>query len=205
MHEMIVGTACKLDPGVEVALAAYRHQIFVRGLGWQLPDAKDGMELDQFDRPDTLYIIGKDANDAICGCARLLPTTKPYLLAEVFPDLLNGFPAPRSPDVWELSRFATKPMSPVDRLTQEAAKQRFRALFAEVARVAIDQGAARLITFTAAAIERMLRGLGLHVHRAGKPKLIDGEPVLAMWIELDDQTRSALGIAVADRGAAPAH
>ncbi|MFD2272858.1 acyl-homoserine-lactone synthase [Undibacterium arcticum] len=64
------------------------------------------MELDQFDRPDTLYVATQDDEGQVNGCARLLPTDRPYLLGEVFPELMNGLVPPCTPDVWELSRFA---------------------------------------------------------------------------------------------------
>jgi N-acyl-L-homoserine lactone synthetase len=67
-------------------------------------------------------------------------------------------------------------------------------LFAAVVEAAIAQGATRLITFTAMGVERILRSIGMHAHRVGPPQLIDGEPVLAMWIELDNQTRQALNL-----------
>jgi acyl homoserine lactone synthase len=66
-----------------------------------------------------------------------------------------------------------------------------------VVEMAIELGAVRLITFTAVGIERILRSIGMHAHRVGPPQLIDGEPVLALWIELDDQTRRALGLPTA--------
>ncbi|UUZ50691.1 hypothetical protein LP420_13640 [Massilia sp. B-10] len=72
---------------------------------WDLKTS-DGLELDQFDRPDTLYMVSQDELGQVNGCARLLPTSQPYLLGEVFPELMNGLPVPCSPDVWELSRFA---------------------------------------------------------------------------------------------------
>lgn len=205
MFTTLVGTASCLGVATEMALAAYRHKVFVDGLGWQLPDARDGMERDQFDRPDTLYVIANDAAGNICGCARLLTTTKPYLLADVFPSLLNGHSAPASPDVWELSRFAIKSMDDTEILSREESGLRFRRLLAEAARAALAQRATRLITFTALGVERILRKLGVHAHRVGPPEMIAGEPVLALWIELDDQTRSALGIEREDVHAFVAH
>jgi len=44
--------------------------------------------------------------NAVVGCWRLLPTTGPYMLKDIFSHLLWGKPAPEQPDVWEISRFA---------------------------------------------------------------------------------------------------
>jgi len=191
MLTVVSGTKSQLSPGLEVALATYRHEVFIEALGWQLP-VENGLERDQFDRPDTLYVVAQDTCGSVCGCARLLPTTQAYLLDEVFPGLMNGLPAPHACDVWELSRFSTMSTNSTSTLSREEARRRFCVLFAAVVEAAIGQGATRLITFTAMGVERILRSIGMHAHRVGPPQLIDGEPVLAMWIELDDQTRQAL-------------
>jgi acyl homoserine lactone synthase len=86
----------RLPEGVGNALAQYRHEIFVKQLGWRLPMADDEFERDQYDRDDTVYVVGREESGSICGCARLLPTTQPYLLKDLFPFLLaEGIPAPQ--------------------------------------------------------------------------------------------------------------
>jgi N-acyl-L-homoserine lactone synthetase len=87
-------------------MARYRHRVFIETLGWPLTTDGTGMELDQFDRPDTIYINGVDERGTMVASARLLSTVRPYLLSELFPQLMHGLPLPRSPSVWEVSRFA---------------------------------------------------------------------------------------------------
>src|SRR5574343_396117 len=106
MITTMTSRSCDLGPDLESALAAYRYRVFVEEMGWPL-QAQIGQERDQFDRPDTLYVIARHPAGELCGCARLLPTTQPYLLDEVFPALMAGQPLPHSPGVWELSRFTT--------------------------------------------------------------------------------------------------
>jgi N-acyl-L-homoserine lactone synthetase len=107
---------------------------------------------------------------------------------------MNGAPSPHAADTWELSRFSTKPAHDTTGLTRDEARRRFRVLFASVVESALEKGATRLITFTAMGVERILRNIGMHAHRVGPPQLIDGEPVLALWIELDAVTCDALGV-----------
>lgn len=198
MFTVVAGTRDELA-GLETELACYRYSVFIEGLHWQLP-VQDGLERDQFDRPDTLYVMAKDEAGMVCGCARLLPTTGPYLLDEVFPHLMNGAPSPHATDVWELSRFSTKPMHDGVCLSRDEARRRFRILFASVVEAALKNGATRLITFTAMGVERILRSIGMHAHRVGPPQLIDGEPVLALWIELDATTCIALDVSSKEAG-----
>jgi acyl homoserine lactone synthase len=200
MLTVVSGISSQLSPGLELELAAYRYEIFIQTLHWQLP-VENGLERDQFDRPDTLYVIARDASETVCGCARLLPTTRAYLLDEVFPDLMNGAPAPHASDIWELSRFSTKATGETPAISRDEARRRFCVLFAAVVEAAIGQGATRLITFTAMGVERILRSIGMHAHRVGPPQLIDGEPVLALWIELDDQTRQSLHLPLTESSA----
>jgi len=192
MLTILEGTASELRAVTEAELAAYRYEVFVQSLGWKLP-CDPGIERDQFDRNDTVYVVAKESDGSIGGCARLLPTTKPYLLAEVFPQLLGQTPPPSDTSVWELSRFSTQSRSGVP-FGRDEMRRRFCTLFAAVVEAATERGATRLITFTALGVERILRSIGMHAHRLGPPQLVDSEPVLAMWIELDDQTRASLGL-----------
>lgn len=196
MMTVLTGTRSQLPGSLEAELDTYRHRIFVDTLGWDLP-TQNGLERDQFDRPDTVYVVASQLDGGVCGCARLLPTTRAYLLAEVFPGLMNGTPLPSAPDVWELSRFSTKCSEGTPTLSRDEARRHFCTFFAAVVDAATAHGASRLITFTAVGLERIVRAMGVHTHRIGPPQLIDGAPVLALWIELDDQTRAALNMPLA--------
>jgi len=192
MLQMISGTRKQLRAEVETSLAQYRHRIFIQELGWPLP-TENGLERDSFDRQDTIYVVASDTSGEICGCGRLLPTTKPYLLSEVFPELMGDIPLPHAADVWELSRFAISTPSDI-RLSSAEAWQNTCFLMANIVSVAASHGATRLIAFSAIGNERLLRRMGVNIHRVSTPQFIDGKPVLAFWIEIDDLTRSALGI-----------
>lgn len=188
-----VGTRGSLQSHLEAELAMYRHRVFVERLGWKLPGDADGMERDQFDDEATVYAMIHDADGDVCGCARLLPTTGPYLLCEVFSHLMGGQELPCADEVWELSRFTTESVSDVG-LSADDARERFRTLLRAVVEAAVRRGARRLITFSYVGVERIARRFGLHVHRAGRVHQVDGRPVLAFWIELDEQTMAALGL-----------
>jgi acyl homoserine lactone synthase len=167
--EYFDGTAEELGAMQWEALGRYRHEVFVRHLGWELPGAVEGAEWDEFDRADTVYVLAQDAAGRLTGCARLLPTTRPYLLANVFPQLLDGQPAPMAPEVWELSRFAAfdsaRPMHNVHVLGSPQALDLLRV----AKRAAARRGAEQLISVSATAIERILRHGGFAFTRLGQP------------------------------------
>ena len=182
---VISGIAATLPQGYLGRVTHYRHRVFVEELGWQL-DARDGAETDRFDRPDTVHVMVEDESGELAGCARLLPTTQPYLLAELFPQLLNGLPPPRDATVWELSRFAAMDFNAraapsLAQFTTSATALLMRAAMA----CAAARGARRLITVSPLGIERLIRKLGIGAHRAGPPMLIGGHAIFACWIEVE--------------------
>jgi N-acyl-L-homoserine lactone synthetase len=180
---VLSGASEELPKGLHSKVSTYRHKVFVEQLGWEL-NTQNGAELDQFDRPDTVYVVAQDDEGQVFGCARLLPTTRPYLLGEVFPQLLNGLPPPNSPDVWELSRFAAMDLNNhTSKQGQFSSPVAIKLLQESIARAA-SHGAKRLITVSPIGIERLLRRAGFHSHRAGPPMIVDGHPIFACWIEL---------------------
>ncbi len=185
--DVIAGLQTELPRGLYSALSAYRHEVFVGGLGWEL-DVRDGYEQDQFDRADTIYVVARNQDGRITGCARLLPTTRPYLLGEVFPELLNGLRPPSSPDVWELSRFAAVDLASAScsRRSQMSSPEAV-GLLQRAIQTAAQLGAKRLITVSPIGIERLLRSAGFHAHRAGPPKVVGRHPLFACWIEVGMQ------------------
>ena len=180
------GTASQLCTTTYEQLGIYRRQVFVERLGWELR-TPNGQEQDQFDRPDTVYLVARDENSAIIGCARLLPTTEPYLLSEVFPQLFNGLKPPSSPDIWELSRFAavdlnTKPESA--NFMQFSASIAAKLLGASI-ECAKSHGAKHLVSVSPVGVERLIRKSGYKSHRAGPPMVVAGSPIFACWVDFD--------------------
>ncbi|MEP6484915.1 MAG: acyl-homoserine-lactone synthase [Rudaea sp.] len=193
MLTIVAGNRGQLAAGIEAELAMYRYKVFVEHLGWDLPIAQVGAERDEFDHPDTLYVMVKDGEGRICGCARLLPTSGAYLLGTLFPHLMGNQPLPTSPDVWELSRYTTQ-LVHGDLTSREEAAERFRQLLKAVCDMAFRHGAKRLITFSSPGVERIARNFGIHVHRVGPAHIVEGKSSVAFWIELDQQTFGALGL-----------
>ncbi|WDD91952.1 GNAT family N-acetyltransferase [Burkholderia sp. FERM BP-3421] len=182
----------RLPSDLAADLGLYRHRIFVEQLGWKLPSADEAFERDQYDRDDTVYVFARDEAGSICGCARLLPTTRPYLLKELFPDLLAAdMPAPQSTAVWELSRFAANTDDPAHAGNLMWA---VKPMLAAVVECAARRGARQLIGVTFMSMERLFRRIGVHAHRAGPAQSIDGRMVVACWIDLDRQTLAALDL-----------
>ncbi|MDE2077541.1 MAG: N-acylhomoserine lactone synthase [Burkholderiales bacterium] len=168
-------------------MARYRHKVFIEKLDWQLAVEHD-IELDQFDGPDTLYVIALNDRGQVTGVARLLPTTGAYLLKEVFPQLLDGVQVPCSETIWELSRFAAVDFdaartSPMSQFSSPVAVELLQACID----VAHSKGADALITVSPIGVERLLRRAGFKAHRAAAPKTINGDDLVACVLDCRGQ------------------
>jgi acyl homoserine lactone synthase len=171
-------------------LAAYRYQVFVQRLGWKL-ETPVGHEQDQFDHDETVHIVARNDDEDIVGCGRLLPCSGPYLLESVFPQLLNGAPAPRNDKVWELSRFAAMDTDTTATPTSRRDYMAERVLL-EALRFCAARGVETLIAVSSLPMERLMLRAGVDIHRMGLPHLIDGQPVLGFVINVNEQSISAL-------------
>lgn len=80
-----------------------RHRLFVERQGWEVPTVRD-LEYDEFDTPAAQYLIWIDSKGETRGAARLLPTTRPYMVKKLWPELIPGT-LPESDAVWEVTRF----------------------------------------------------------------------------------------------------
>lgn len=146
----------------------FRHRVFHERLGWSVPSL-GGRDRDYFDDLDPVFIAAQRHDRRITGIFRLLPTTEPYMLREVFPALLRGEPVPCASDVWELSRFAVEPSSP---------------------------GNCVQATASGATVERMLRGMGIGLERFGDGRAQRLGRVFSVGcrLQVDDALARALGI-----------
>jgi acyl homoserine lactone synthase len=174
-----------------------RGEVFAGRLGWDVKVTPDGQEIDEYDALESAHYILAKKDGHVDACWRLLPTLGPNMLRDIFPELLHGQSAPAAADCWELSRFAVA----ADRLSHDESAGTHQigfgeisvALMAESTRFAQEQGIARYVTVTTAAIERMLKKQGVNVHRLGPPLRIGSVLTVACFIEIDDITLRALG------------
>jgi N-acyl-L-homoserine lactone synthetase len=183
MH-YVTGTATELGTSLWQALGRYRHRVFVQHLGWSLPDASGETEWDCFDRPDTVYVLALSAAGSLRGCARLLPTTRPYLLGEVFPQLLDGQPAPHDEDTWELSRFAAVDLAAAPLHGHTLGSPQALDLLLAAMREAANRGASALISVSPTAIQRILRKGGFKFSPLGQTHNVGGQTLFACGMPL---------------------
>jgi N-acyl-L-homoserine lactone synthetase len=145
-----------------------RRAVFVDALSWPLSVTADGLEIDQFDGDDAVYLIDASGAGAHLASLRLLPTTGPHLMQHAFEDLCEGG-VPIGDDIWEMTRLCSSPGLPAAEAT--AARQR-------VARAMVEFGLLFGInTFVGTThiqyLSRLL-AFGWACEPLGQPRIIEG-------------------------------
>lgn len=184
----------------------FRAEIFCNRLQWQL-QVIDGLEKDQYDALNPVYLLSRTAHSDIESCARLLPTTGRYMLDEVFSEMLQGEMPPCSESIWELSRFAVTPATSTSALQASFHPITLRMMQGLVD-FADENGISSYVVVTSVALERLLRRIGLSVQRLGRGEAmhIGGVLSVACWLNVNEQSRRAiqegLGVISAQKEAA---
>jgi acyl homoserine lactone synthase len=178
-----IGGRRELSPDIVSSMHEFRHEIFVRRLGWSLPMI-EGIERDEYDNDNTVYFVVQDALGKVTACTRLLPTVTPCMLHDLFGELLGGNPPPHDPLIWELSRFATNVRKSGDGRALALSEPTLQLLRA-VLRFAGRQSVERLVLVTSVAIERLLIRSGFPVHRVAAPCRMPDGLLVALFIDVE--------------------
>lgn len=178
------------------AMFALRHRVFQERLGWDV-NSRGGRERDVYDLHNPIYLLATDEDGTVHGTWRLLPTTGPYMLRDVFGDVFADAPKPADPVVWETSRFAVEPgpggedrRGAVNRLTGE--------LFAGLVEWALLFGIREIVTVYDVRVGRLLNHIGVRPkwaterHRLGQTIAVAGR--FDVSDEVLENIRAATGV-----------
>ena len=157
-----------------------RKRVFVDHLGWRLPAKGSWLEVDEFDNEYAVYLLARSSDDGSHQASlRLLPTTRPHMLATLFADLCAG-PAPVAEDCWEISRLVTKP-APAAGTTVLRVHRLLALALLEFA--ACNRVSAYSLVIEASRVPALL-SLGWSVMPLGLPALVDGQELQALQINV---------------------
>lgn len=144
-----------------------RKRVFVDWLRWKV-DVVDGVyEIDRFDNDDAVYLIESERGRHLASI-RLLPTTKPHLMSEVFSSLCAEG-VPRGPDIWEFTRFCISP--DVSKEESRRLRDLIRTATVEYAHL---NGISRYTCVTHLQFLSQLLAFGWDTEPLGLPQDIDG-------------------------------
>ena len=162
-----------------------RASVFDERLGWDV-NVVDGMEMDQFDRVNPLYLLSVNDNGTLRGSLRLLPTTGPNMLRDVFPELMDGSEPVCSPIIWESTRFCVSSEAASER-TANRLNYTTAELLAGIVEVGQLAGLDWVASVYDARMKRVLRNAGCPAVETGTPTRIGKVMTYAGLFAIDDE------------------
>jgi acyl-homoserine lactone synthase len=151
---------------------------------WKDLARPDGLERDQFDNQDAIYILVTD-NGQVIGGSRLLSTTGPHLLSEVFPYLASVRGLPRADDIYEWTRmFVVKSR----REGRTMGGHTRGSVICGVLEYCLDNGINGLTALIEMFWLPLFHSMGWNLMPLGLPELINGEWSIAVKMALSEDT-----------------
>jgi N-acyl-L-homoserine lactone synthetase len=160
-----------------------RKAVFKDRLGWDVTVSGD-FEVDEYDALGPSYLLSIDRYGILNGCVRLLPTTGPNMLRDIFPSFVTKAAVPRGERVWEASRFA------VSRNTiaaEAGVSQTTYDLLIGVLKFGLSNGITTIACVVDARMERILRRAGWQLDRLGPAHRIGSTIAMAGQLDVSAQ------------------
>jgi acyl homoserine lactone synthase len=177
-----------------------RKQVFKDRLGWDV--TVDGeFEADEYDRLWPNYLLSIDKRGTVNGCVRLLPTTGPNMLRDIFPSFVTKAPVPCGEWVWEASRFA---VSSGEVRAEAGLSQTTFDLLVGVLRFGLLNRISAIACVVDVRMERILRRAGWQLERLGPAGRIGNTIAIAGQLHVSAQILRRLEARVGHSHAAAA-
>ncbi|MBI1868992.1 MAG: autoinducer synthase [Methylocystis sp.] len=179
------------------AMHRNRAQVFACRLGWDV-NVVDGWEIDKFDDANPLYLISIDPlTGNYCGSTRLLSTTGPNMLRDVFSQLLPDGEIVESATIWEGTRFAVDLSMETERVHNHL-NRTTGELLCGAFEVGLMAGLTHIVAVFDVRMARVFKLARCPAEIIGTPRLIGKTMTYAGFFEVSEQmlarVRSAIGV-----------
>lgn len=169
-----------------------RTKIFRDRMGWDVDVNAMEMEIDAYDRPETIYVLSVNDKDEVVGTWRFLTTDQPSMIRDIWPHYLETLAIPQSPAMCETSRFGV-----YYELSETGDRQRIvSAATAEMIvgliDVCIKCGIDEMFTLYNVKIKRLLERIGFVPAQVSAVIDLEGEPTVTARFEMNDALLAAV-------------
>ncbi len=179
------------------AMHRLRAEVFYDRLNWSVT-VTNGLERDKFDDDNPLYLLSIDeVTGRVRGSLRLLPTTGPNMLRDIFPNLMPPGEVIESATIWECSRFSIERGGELP-LPGQLISNVAGELLAAVVEIGLIAGLTETLGVFDARMIRIFRLAGYPPMLIGSPQRIGSFMTYAGLFEISTQAlsniREAMGI-----------
>lgn len=162
-----------------------RTKIFRDRMGWDVDVNDMELEVDDYDLPETIYILHLDALERVTGTWRFLFADQPSMIRNIWPHYCESLPVPFSDAMIETSRFG------VHSETQNSADRQSQVNFATAEMIValietcILCGVTDMYTLYNVKIKRLLERIGFKPCDVSDIIDLEGEPTVTARFRMD--------------------
>ncbi|MCL4678902.1 MAG: GNAT family N-acetyltransferase [Alphaproteobacteria bacterium] len=164
-----------------------RKVIFRDRMQWNVDISKEGLEIDNYDLPETVYILARDQQNRVVGVWRILPSTLPSMVREIWPEFIEDFPLPVHEDVWEASRFGVYSYAQDNRTYVEQTRLTTAHLISALAELCVLCGIQEIFTLYNPQVGRAVRPLGFIPEAISAEHPVDGKPTIVGRFRMNEE------------------
>ncbi|GJD97790.1 acyl-homoserine-lactone synthase [Methylobacterium iners] len=159
-----------------------RHDIFVGERGWNDLRRDDCRDVDDYDDEHAIYLLAVDGSKLVGG-QRLYPTLRPHMLSEVFPHLVHRA-LPTGPQIYEWTRYFV--------VKERRYGRTDCRLLAAVQQFCLNEDIVQLTAVVEMWWLPRWQQAGFKSRPLGLPQVIEGQPTLAVSIDISDASLAAV-------------
>lgn len=159
-----------------------RAKSFHERRGWSV-SVSENKEVDHYDSMNPLYVLSVAPNGQLMASLRLLPTTGPHMLPDIFPETMGGKPIIRHPLILESSRFCAD-TTIANKNMPNGLNSATSELLVGMFEIAMKSNINNVISVYDVFMERILKRAGCRFDRLGAPFAYDGLKTVAGLFEV---------------------
>lgn len=169
-----------------------RKRVFMDELGWPVTATADGLEIDEFDDENALYLLSINDAKRVVGTWRMHPTSTQTMIQKLWPEFLKTISMELSPKVWEMSRFAASSPTLTGREAIKESQKAVAEMFSGLTQLCMQSGVRTVFTLYDDRIVRVIRRLGCIPQAISEQRLIDGRPCQVASFKTDKAMLSSI-------------
>lgn len=150
--------------------------------GWSV-SVVNNKEIDYYDSINPLYVMSVNPNGQLMASLRLLPTTGPHMVSDIFPETMGDNPIIRNQLILESSRFCVD-TTIFNKNMPNGLNLATSELLVGMFEIALELNIKHIVSVYDLFMERILKRAGCLFHRLGTPYAYDGLKTVAGLFEV---------------------
>lgn len=169
-----------------------RTKIFKDRMGWDVDVNDHELEVDNFDLPETIYLLHLDQNNTVTGTWRFLTTDQPSMIRTIWPHYTESLPIPPCQSMIETSRFGvhTDTANPGERKKQVSLAT--AEMIVALIETCILCGFTDMFTLYNIKIKRLLERIGFKPDAVSQVIDLEGEPTVTARFTMNENLLAAV-------------